>query len=614
MPPIARHIEGRPPIWSIRNLGYQSYRLTNRPELIIGTVCLAVLGFLVLVPLLEIIRDAFSFQSYDLAYRPDGEVGSFTLFHLQRVFVSPISKALFLRPLVNSLSIGIAVTAIGVSIGSLLAWLIVRTNIRFKGTLGAMIVIPYMMPSWVMALAWLSLFKNDRIGGAEGLVTNFFGVRPPDWISYGFFPIVITLSLHYFAYAYLLMSGALATVDAEMEEAGATCGMNRWQRLWRITVPLLVPALGSAIVLTFIRILGTFGTPALLGLPVRFFTFSTQIYASINARNNGDAFVLALVLIVMAITFIWINSRIIGIRKSFVTMTGKGFRRRETDLGAWRWAATVGVGLFLFGTVFLPLSILLWESLTLTAGDYNFSNLTTYFWVGEGNVNLAYGEPGVLHNGGILTALWNSLKLAFSAAIFNGVLGLMVGYAVVRGRGLRLAGWLESVAFAPYIFPSIALGAIYIGMFSTPVGPIPALYGTFAILVLITVVKNLPFTSRTGIAAMLQIDKSLEETARVQGIGWFRRMSRIIIPLSMSGLVSGMLLTFITAMRELSLIILLLSPANMVLTGVIFAYQEQDMAQHSGAVTLLLVMIIISVNVLVRVLSGGAGVLGLKNS
>jgi len=145
-------------------------------------------------------------------------------------------------------------------------------------------------------------------------------------------------------------------------------------------------------------------------------------------------------------------------------------------------------------------------------------------------------------------------------------------------------------------------------MFSTSIGPIPALYGTFAILILITVVKNLPFTSRTGIAAMLQIDKSLEETARVQGVGWFRRMFRIIVPLSMSGLVAGMLLTFITAMRELSLIILLLSPGNMVLTGVIFGYQEQDMAQHSSAVTLLLVVMIISISVLVRVLSRGAGV------
>ena len=192
-------------------------------------------------------------------------------------------------------------------------------------------------------------------------------------------------------------------------------------------------------------------------------------------------------------------------------------------------------------------------------------------------------------------------------------MGLLIGYAAVRGRGTLLSKWLEGVSFAPYIFPSIALGAIYIGMFSTPFGPLPALYGTFAILVLITVVKNLPFTSRTGIAAMMQIDKSLEETARVQGIGWFRRMVRIIIPMSTSGLISGMLLTFITAMRELSLIILLLSPTNMVLTGLIFNYNEQDMTQHSGAVTLLLVMIIIGVNLFVLVLSGGKGLSGLKS-
>ena len=142
----------------------------------------------------------------------------------------------------------------------------------------------------------------------------------------------------------------------------------------------------------------------------------------------------------------------------------------------------------------------------------------------------------------------------------------------------------------------------------------PALYGTFTILVLITVVKNLPFTSRTGIAAILQIDKSLEETARVQGIGWFRRMAKIIIPMSSSGVIAGMLLTFITATRELSLIILLLSPANMVLTGVIFSYNEHDMTQHSGAVTLSLVMIIVGANVLVRMLTGGAGLSGLRHT
>ena len=599
---------GKPAFWSTRNIGYQAYRLRNKPELVIGILCLGFLGFVVLVPLLQIIRDAFTFQSYDLAYRPDGEVGAFTWFHFERVFLQPISRALFFKPLVNSLMLGAAVTVIAIVVGSSLAWLMVRTNVHFKGVFASMLVIPYMMPSWVMALAWLSLFKNDRIGGSEGVLTSIFGVQAPNWVAYGFFPIVITLALHYYAYAYLLISGALATVDSELEEAGATCGMGKWKRIRVITMPLLLPALGSAVVLTFIRILGTFGTPALLGLPVRFFTFSTQIYASINARNQGDAYVLALVLIVLAISFIWVNSRIIGVRKSYVTMTGKGFRKHESDLGWLRWPATIVVVIFLIITVFLPLFLLLWESLTIIPGDYSLANLSTYFWVGQGNVDLAYGEPGIVYNQGILSALGNSIKLGFSAALFNGVLGLLVGYAVVRGRGARLSKWLEGIAFAPYIFPSIALGAIYIGMFSTSIGPIPALYGTFAILVLITVVKNLPFTSRTGIAAMLQIDKSLEETARVQGVGWLRRMFRIIVPLSMSGLVAGMLLTFITAMRELSLIILLLSPGNMVLTGVIFGYQEQDMAQHSSAVTLLLVMIIVSISVLVRLLSRGAGV------
>ena len=594
-------------------ISYLLYKLVNRPHLILGLFFLIILGFLVLTPLFEIIKDSLSVQSYDIAYLPDAKIGEFTFFHYERVFAGPLSKALLINPLLNSLLIGICVTFIGVSIGTFLAWLIVRTNIRYKGVFGALAVVPYMMPSWVLALAWLSLFKNDRIGGAEGLFAYFIGIQPPNWISYGFFPIVVCLALHYYAYGYLLMSGALASVDTELEDAGAISGMNRRQRMLRITIPLLLPALGSAIVLTFIRILGTFGTPALLGLPVRFYTFSTQIYASLNASNNGDAYVLALVLILTAIICIWVNNRILGVRKSFVTLTGKGFRSREIDLGVWRWIATIGVALFLATTVFLPLIILLWESLLIVPGDYNLSNFTFEYWFGDGSIDETYGEPGVFQSGNILNSLWNSIRLGISAALFNGFIGLMVGYAVVRGRGTLLSKWLEGVAFAPYIFPSIAFGAIYIGMFSTSWGPIPALYGTFTILVLITVVKNLPFTSRTGISAMLQIDKSIEETARVQGIGWIKRMFKIVIPLSSSGLVSGMLLTFITAMRELSLIILLISPSNMVLTGLLFFYNEQDMSQHAGAVTLLLTLIIISGSILARLISGGFGVNALKN-
>ncbi len=217
MPLNATYSEGEPSVLSRSNLTYHLYRLMNRPERILGFIFLAILGFLVLVPLFEIIHDSLVYQSYDLAYRPEAEIGAFTLFHLERVFTGPLSKALFLRPLLNSVGIGVCVTILGVGIGTALAWLLVRTDIRFKGVFGALVVIPYMMPSWVLALAWLSLFKNDRIGGAEGMYTSFFGVQPPDWVSYGFFPIVICLALHYYAYGYLLMSGALATVDSELE-------------------------------------------------------------------------------------------------------------------------------------------------------------------------------------------------------------------------------------------------------------------------------------------------------------------------------------------------------------------------------------------------------------
>lgn len=300
--------------------------------------------------------------------------------------------------------------------------------------------------------------------------------------------------------------------------------------------------------------------------------------------------------------FIYTNSRILGVRKSFVTLTGKGFRQRPIKLGTWRIPLTIVCGMFVTATVILPLILLAWESMLIEPGEYGLDNLTLHYWIGQAGSDLAYGygEAGVLHNDQIISALLNSLRLGFSAAAINGLMGLLIGYAIVRTRGRWVSKGLESIAFTPYIFPSIALGAIYLGIFSTSYGPIPVLYGTFTLLVLITTVKNLPFTSRTGIAALLQIDKSLEEAARVQGIGWFKRMFRIIIPMSTSGLVAGMLLTFITAMRELSLIILLLTPSTMVMTGLIFSYEAEDRVQHSGAVTLILVLIIIGVNLLVR--------------
>ena len=258
---------------NLLRLKFNLTRLKSRTYYIMALVFIFIFAFLVIVPLLQIIFTSLTFQRNDVRMVRGARVGAFTLYHYSRVFVGRLAKALFYKPFINSLMVGFGVTVLSMVLGSLLAWILVRTDIPFKKFLNNVIVIPYMMPSWVMALAWLLIFKNTRTGGAPGMLTVLFGVATPDWVSYGLFPIIICLGLHYYAYSFLLVSGALATINSELEEAGALTGLNRLKVLKKITFPLVLPALGSSFVLTFSRSMGTFGTPALLGLPVRFFIF-----------------------------------------------------------------------------------------------------------------------------------------------------------------------------------------------------------------------------------------------------------------------------------------------------------------------------------------------------
>ncbi len=599
---------------AVNKIKFTLTKLRYRTDIIISIIFIVIFAFLILGPLIQIIYTSLTYQSNDLRVVRDARVGQFTLYHYVRIFTGRLSRSLFFKPFINSLLVGGGVTLLSMVVGAILAWVLVRTDVPFKRFFQSVIVIPYMMPSWVIALAWLIIFKNDRIAGERGMLTTIFGLSPPDWLSYGLLPVIICLGLHYYAYSFLLVSGALRTVDSQLEEAGAIAGLKKGAVLRRITFPIVLPALGSSFVLTFTRSMGTFGTPALLGLPVRFYTIPTQIYASIRARNMGDGFVLALVLVLLAGTAIYINNRIVGIRKSFVTMSGKGFRSRANRLGTWKYPVTCLIFLFILIAVFLPVIILAWNTLMLLPGDYSFENLTTHFWMGQSDFSIAEGQKGIFRNTGIWGGVWNSIRLGFFAALINGFLGLLIGYAVVRNRGSALSRSLEAVAFAPYVFPSIALGAIYLSMFARPIGPIPALYGTFTLIVLIVIVKNMPFSSRSGISAMLQIDKSLEETARIQGIPWFKCFRKIIFPLATSGFLSGMILTFITAMRELCLLILLVKPSTRVLTTVIFSYEDQGLSQHSNGVTLILLLIIVLANFAIRKFFSSNSLLGLKES
>ena len=500
----------------------------------------------------------------------------------------------------NSISIGIGISFFAMTIGGFLAWLVARTDIPFRKTITTVAVIPYMIPSYIHALSWLTLFKNDRVGGAAGLFQYVTGIAPPDWVSYGFLPIVITLSIHYFPYTFLLVSAALKSIDSRLEESGEILGATRGYILKRITFPLVIPALLSSFILTFSRTIGIFGTPYFLGSPVRYFTLTTQIFSNINNRNTATGYILAFILLALSTVIIFINQRIVGKRKSYVTIGGKGFRITRTPLGKARTLFTVFVCILIFVAVVLPIVMIMIQTVSLYPGSYSLKNMTSLFWFGKGGTEFAEGEAGVLMNSAILKSAWNSIRLAVVSSVIAGFIGIFVGYAVVKGRNTKLSQTLEQVAFLPYLVPSIAFGALYLALFTQRIGPIPALYGTFSLLVLVSVAKNLPFTSRTGISAMMQIGSELEEAGEISGARWGMNFRKIILPLSIRSTVSGFILVFITVMRELALIVLLVSPGTRTLTTMTFRYQEQGYVQFSSAISMMIIVIVLVGNFAAR--------------
>ena len=233
----------------------------------------------------------------------------------------------------------------------------------------------------------------------------------------------------------------------------------------------------------------------------------------------------------------------------------------------------------------------------LKPGDYSPSNFTLQFWIGSAEENsIANNEAGLLLNPNLWKALWNSIKLSIVCALTAGTLGFLAGYGIVRGRGTKLAKIVDNLAFFPDLMPSMAFSVIYLSMFSTRRGPIPALYGSFFLLVLIGTVKYMPFASRSGINSMLQLSNQIEEAGEIIGVSWPKRMARLVIPIQKSSFISGYLLPFISCMRELSLFVLLVTPQNRVLTTLLFQYNEKGWSQYSNGINLMIVIIVLLVN------------------
>lgn len=349
-------------------------RLRNafkQPSFILGLMLFILLVLLVLMPLLRLVTTTLTGEGLEA---------------WNDVLNSRLSENLFWRPLANTLAIGATVAIGTLMIGGFLAWLVMMTDIPGRGLIGALAAIPFALPSFAIALAWETIFRNDRVGGQIGVLQDL-GLSIPDWLAWGFIPVVLTLVAHYYSLAFVLISASLASVNTELLEAAEMTGAKRRRVLTDITLPIVAPAIVSSALLAFAEGVSNFAAPALLGLPVRFHTISTRLYGSISTGQVERGYVLAILLILVAAVLLWSSTRFVSGRRSFATITGKGGRRKRQQLGNLRWPLFAVALSVCVATTILPTLALLGSSFARSTGSFS-SGFTSHFWIGASDPSL----------------------------------------------------------------------------------------------------------------------------------------------------------------------------------------------------------------------------------
>ena len=584
----------RSKIWRTANMVKQFF--TN-PMNILLLACLIVLGYLMLYPLVEIVDTSFSVARGE-AKKLKLEVGAFTTFYWKRCFAEQVSETLFYTPFKNSLLVAVCSTICSVVTGSLIAWLVVRSDIPGKKFFNLAILIPYMLPSWCKAKAWNALFRVKSLAGYSGLLESL-GLPVPEWLAYGPVAIICVFTMHYYAYSYLLVSGALKSINSELEEMGDITGASRIKILLKITFPLVLPTVLSATILTLSKTMGGYFICDYLGVPAGFKNLSIILKDHIsNTKYQNVGYVVAMITIAISSVTLLLNQVCIGKRRSYATIGGKGGRTNPVRLGATRIPLTVALVAFIFLLNIFATSVLFLETFMKYPGTYSLDNLTLHYWISPGDPGFYEGEAGILRNPRFYTALWSTLKITVLTSIFATCIGQLVGYLTSRMRGKFLGNVMELVVFVPYLMPSLAFGAIYLSMFSTPTWFIPSLYGTFLLVILVSVVKNIPFAARTGQSSMMQISTELEEAAQIEGIGFVKRFVKIIMPLAKSGFMSSFMVTFIGVIKELDLILLVATPKDYNLPLLSYQYKNSFMEPYSNAVIIMLFVIVLGTYVI----------------
>lgn len=316
-------------------------------------------------------------------------------------------------------------------------------------------------------------------------------------------------------------------------------------------------------------------------------------------------------MMIFGVAIMLLNQMSLHSRKNYTTVTGKSGQISKINLGrAGKYIIALVLVVVTFFTSIFPIVSFAFETFLPNPGDYSFlytgdpDNLTTKWWVTDENIteNGMYGQKGILHNDTIWNAFKGTLLVSVACALLAGTIGTLIGYAVSKNRRSKAASYVNSMAFLPYLMPSIAVGAAFFVLFSNEH---VNLFNTYTLLIIVGTIKYIPFASRSSLNSMLQLSGEIEEAAIIQDVPWVKRMTRIIIPIQKSSIISGYMLPFMTCLRELSLFMLLCTQ-GFILSTTLDYFDEMGLYAFSSGINLILIITILVFNTVVNKVTGAS--------
>ena len=579
----------------------------SKPHNVILVLMGIVLTVTTVAPIIAIVEDTFKIHPGTIDAHLTGQAAGYTVVNYVDLFTSRLARTNLWTPLLNTVLLAVGTCVVSILFGGVFAFLITRTNLAWRKYLSSIFIFPYIMPQWTLAVVWQNMFNSNAVTGtSNGLLAATLGVNMPLWWCQGLFPSLVVLGLHYAPFAYILIGGIFRNMDANLEEAATILDTPKWKIMCKVTLPMVKPAILSTILLVFGSSMGSYPVPHYLGLT----TLSTK-YVSMNSKYTGEASILAIIMMFFGVAIMLLNQLSLTSRKSYTTVTGKSGQISKINLGrAGKYVIALALVIVTFFTSIFPIVSFAFETFLPNPGDYSFlytgdaDNLTTKWWVTDENVseNGMYGQKGILHNETIWRAFKGTIWVSVCCALLAGTIGTLIGYAVSKNRRSKWANYVNSVAFLPYLMPSIAVGVAFFILFSNQY---VNLFNTYTLLIITGTIKYIPFASRSSLNSMLQLSGEIEEAAIIQDVPWIKRMTRIIIPIQKSSIISGYLLPFMTCLRELSLFMLLCTQ-GFILSTTLDYFDEMGLYAFSSGINLILIVTILVCNTLVNKVTGAS--------